>query len=363
MIKAGAYVHIPFCRKKCDYCAFVSRASEVSEEYLSALIGEITRSEHTDLVFDTVFMGGGTPSLLPDGVTTRILDAIRTRFKTELVEVTVEGNPESMTEAKLAELKSAGVNRISMGVQSLDDACLRAVGRVHDKRVALRALESACKHFDNVSVDMMLGLPSRANLAMELDDLVQFPVKHVSAYMLTVEDGTKLSSAVKACEVTLPTEDDAVDEYELVHQKLQAIGMHRYEVSNFATPGYECKHNLKYWRRKPYLGFGVSAHSCVGNERFFNVESIEEYELGKTVAGKEIIDEKTAMFETVMLGLRLDEGVSRKAFYKAFGKDICDVYHNNIARVKDALVVDDEAVRVKSEYTCVLNSLLVEFMD
>lgn len=363
MIKAGAYVHIPYCRKKCDYCAFTSTAGAVPEEYISALIKEITGSVYTDLVFDTVFFGGGTPSLLPEGATARILDAIRSTLKTDLVEVTVEGNPESLTEAKLKELKSAGVNRISIGVQSLDDGCLAAIGRIHDSACAMRALERATRLFDNVSADVMLGLPARKDLGNELNALFTHPISHLSAYMLTVEDGTRLASAVKACEVTLPSEDEAVEEYDLTKAICALHGMHRYEVSNFSKAGKECRHNLKYWRREPYVGFGVAAHSQAYDRRFFNVDDTCAYIGGRTLAGTEVIPEGEAMFETVMLGLRLDEGVSRQAFKSRFGVDVCERYNGAISRTASMLDVTDDYVKVRPEYTCVLNSILVEFMD
>ena len=363
MTKAGAYVHIPFCRKKCDYCAFTSAVGEVSNEYINALVDEITRSKHTDLVFDTLFIGGGTPSLLPDGDTAKIIDAIRARFHTDFREITVECNPESLTDKKLYELKSVGVNRISIGVQSLDDSALKTIGRIHTAGEALGALERTLKLFDNVSVDLMLGLPARRNINCELDALLSYPIKHLSAYMLSVEDGTPLSSSVKACKVIIPDEDVAVTEYDAVLAACAKVGLIRYEVSNFAVPGAECLHNLKYWRRQPYLGFGVAAHSQVGDSRFFNVGDTSRYVGGDTLGGVDKVDEKEAMFETVMLGLRLDEGVSRAEFLNRFGVDLCAHYSNNIARVRDALSIDDERVKVKPEYTCVLNSILVEFMD
>ena len=362
-MKAGAYVHIPYCRKKCAYCAFTSTAGAVSEQYIDALIREIDGSAYTDLTFDTVFFGGGTPSLLPSGATKRIIDAIGKKFSLDPVEITVEGNPESLTQDKLNELKSAGVNRISIGVQSLDDDCLKQIGRIHDKATALKALENACNTFDNVSVDMMLGLPGRHDLKAELLRLTEFPISHLSAYMLTLEEGTPLMQKAHDGKIVLPSEDDAVAEYDLVKAVLESKGFNRYEVSNFAKKGRECRHNLKYWQRKPYLGFGVAAHSCVGDKRFFNTDSTDAYLKGTTLAGEECVDKRSAMFESVMLGLRLDQGLNRKDFLNDYGVDVCAQYKEQIARVRDKLEITADYVRVKPEFTCVLNSILVEFME
>lgn len=364
MMTAGIYVHVPFCKKKCSYCAFSSSEGNVTDQYLDALKREISGSDYSDLVFDTLFFGGGTPSLLPEGETERIISLIKKRFNTSFKEITFEGNPESFTKKKLLELKAAGVNRISMGVQSLSDECLKKIGRIHSADGARRALADATEIFDNVSADFMLGLPGRTSAEREIESLMEFPLSHVSAYMLTLEENTPLYDAVERGEILLPSEDCAVDEYEAVKTALEARGLARYEVSNFARPGNECAHNLKYWERAPYVGFGPSAHSLYREERFFNLADTEAYCSDPfSTKTREQIKKKEAEFEFVMLGLRLDRGVDLSRFREEFGEDALNRYSESIARVRDKIEIKEGKMRVLPKFTPVLNSILVEFLD
>ena len=263
----GLYLHIPFCRQKCVYCDFPSYAGteRFYDGYVQALCREIDASPYAGRAADTVYFGGGTPSLLPEGALPEILVHFRRRFSlTEDAEITVEANPESLTADKAAAWRKAGINRLSIGIQSFNDDLLAFLGRVHTaaegKNAVLAAYDAG---FRNLSLDLMYGLPGQSveDVACDLLLLHELPVVHASIYSLIVEDGTRLKAEVERGKYTLPDDDLLEAMGKTVHEKMHAYGFQHYEVSSYAKPGYQSRHNSKYWQYVPYLGFGVSAHS------------------------------------------------------------------------------------------------------
>ena len=314
----GLYVHVPFCKSRCGYCAFVSSVHEFSQaDYIRALENEIVERVHGAI--DTVFIGGGTPSVLERGLLSRIFATVRrTARLAEDAEITVEANPDSFTPDFIEETLSCGVNRISLGVQSLNDEVLRAAGRRHTAEQALRAVESAVAHFPRVSCDLMIGLPTQTeqDVLTAVDTLSGAGVGHLSLYALSVEEGTPLAHTGYA-----PDEDGSAACYAAAYERIKAHGLNRYEVSNFCREGQACRHNLKYWHREPYIGVGAAAHSFNGTERYSNTEDIGRYIAGDRAAQKTVLTPAEALEEELMLSLRTADGADYKALSSLFNGD------------------------------------------
>ena len=265
------YVHIPFCRSKCNYCAFNSKVGGADEKnfYVDALIDEINfRGDFS--AAETIYFGGGTPTTLTLNQLEKILRAIEKNFSVdERAEISVEANPGTVDENFLRGLKFLGFNRLSLGVQSFDDELLKILGRIHDSRTAKENILLAKKFFSNVSVDLMYGLPNQTleKLRRDVEALKNFDVEHVSIYGLEIEDGTKFFQLARAGKLNLPEENLCADMYDFITKNLPALGFKRYEVSNFAKENFFSRHNLGYWTGKKYFGFGAGAHSFDGKLR------------------------------------------------------------------------------------------------
>lgn len=350
----GIYVHVPFCRTKCTYCAFVSGDydPDLAARYLGALEREIRRAgrDAARPRVDTIFFGGGTPSLLPADELTHLLDVLREAFDVEPnAEITVEMNPGTLTPEKLAAYRAAGVNRASVGVQSFDNRELQSIGRVHDAadaRSALGMLRTA--GFDNVSMDLIAGLPSQTNdvWRANLDAAVALSPDHLSLYLLELHPGTKLARDVEAGRVVRPDDDVAVDMYFLMVDRLADAGFVHYEISNFARRlpnggDRRSRHNEKYWRDAPYFGFGVSAHALVGNERRANARSIKAYVEAVEATGSAVVERtplspRDRATEAIFLGLRRIEGIDLAGFAVRYGFDILDAYREALEPIFEA---------------------------
>jgi oxygen-independent coproporphyrinogen-3 oxidase len=339
---AGIYLHIPFCVRKCAYCDFVSFAEgTVPEAYVEALIHEISlvsRGGSYPAAFDTVFFGGGTPSLLSGEQMGRIMHALNERFDIRAdAERSMEMNPGTVTREKLVAYRSAGINRLSIGLQSTHDTLLGEIGRIHTFAQFEETLMSArAAGFDNINVDLMHGLPNQtlAQYQDSLKTICDLGVEHISAYALILEEHTPLYSRVQQGVLKLPDEDLVADMQNTGIDYLEQRGYHRYEISNFAREGFECRHNLNYWHNGEYLGFGIAAHGVVREKkwtRYANVSTQDEY-LRLLARNKRPLAEpirlspRDEMFECVMLGLRLVSGVSRAAFLARFGLDVVVAY-------------------------------------
>lgn len=334
----GIYIHVPFCLSKCHYCDFCS-VQRVDDEkkahYVDRLCEEIALfarriGERGDApLADTVYFGGGTPTLLSAKQFGHILDAVERNFGIgKDAEITAETNPKSADGKKLAEIRSAGVNRLSIGMQSVHDNELRALGRIHNfedfKTTFSEAREAG---FDNISADLMYGIPlqTRESFASSAKTLASFAPEHISSYCLTVEEGTNFGR--RRDSLILPDDDTVSDMYADMTEILENCGYHKYEISNFARDGKASRHNLKYWHCDDYLGFGVAAHSYFGGMRFAHSRDIDAYLRGESIIIEaEQIGCEEAMNEYAMLGMRLADGVSLKDFKKRFGRDFGEVF-------------------------------------
>jgi len=329
------YIHIPFCERKCNYCAFNSKVSGAEEKnfYVAALVEEINlRGDFSSV--ETIYFGGGTPTTLNLNQLEKILGAVEKNFCVdERAEITIEANPGTVDENFLRGLKTLGFNRLSLGIQSFDDELLKILGRIHDARTAIETVELAKKFFGNVSVDLMYGLPNQTleKLRRDVDTLKTLDAQHVSIYGLEVEEGTKFFELARAGKLNLPDEDACADMYDFITAALPALGFNRYEVSNFAKKNFESRHNLGYWTGKKYFGFGAGAHSFDGKLRTSNVRDVKTYS-EKIFAGEkifsveEVVTRQAAMEEFCFLGLRVVEGISARTFEKIFGENIFDVF-------------------------------------
>ncbi len=374
----GIYIHIPFCERKCPYCDFNTYAGMTSfyERFARALAREIrTEGEQRGRPrARTVFLGGGTPTVLNPDQLALILDAVRVGFDlAENAEITSEANPGTVDRARFQALREMGVNRLSLGAQSFNADELRFLGRIHGVEDIYRAVEAArAAGVDNLNLDLIYGLPGQPMSTWEhsLREAIALAPEHLSCYALTVEEGTPLARWVAEGRVPAPDDDLQADLYARAREMLAEAGYVHYEISNWARPGHMCAHNLIYWRNEPYLGFGPGAHSCDLHRRWWTVRSpqvyIQRVESGEsTEAGGEVLDEQTAMGETMMLGLRLlQEGVNRPGFQARFGRDVLQVYGPILRRLEDLglLEVDDAFVRLTPRAYPIANRVLVEFI-
>ncbi len=389
------YVHVPFCLSKCPYCDFNTYQGIESQfgDYLTAVTGEIeawARALGRPTV-NTIFLGGGTPSYLPDGDVGRILEVIANTYPVRGdAEITAECNPNDLTAEKCVELRAVGINRISMGVQSMDNGLLAMLGRRHDAAEAVAAL-GTCRGagFDNVNLDLMYGLPGQT--LEQWQDTVERVLgqspEHISMYSLTLEDGTPLKRWVEQGRLPEPDPDVAADMYDLARSALRDAGYHHYEISNWCRDGRESEHNLAYWRNLQWLGVGPGAHSSLGSCRFWAVRSPREYarkaaewvamaepwasataervEGVPTVDGLEVIDEATAAAETMFLGLRLLDGMDVAAASERVGIDLTGRYATELEELtEDGLLVreNDGRLRLAEEAYLVANQVFTRFL-
>ncbi|MBQ5588181.1 MAG: oxygen-independent coproporphyrinogen III oxidase [Selenomonadales bacterium] len=360
-MKLGIYIHIPFCKQKCYYCDFPSYAGKEAcqDAYLDALLFEIRKEgrAYQDRIVDTVFFGGGTPSVLPKEALPRIIAALRESFTlADDAEVSAEANPGTVDKEKLTAWREAGIDRISFGVQSFHDSLLRNIGRIHTAEQATDAIKLAREAgFDNINLDLIYGLPSQT-VAMLEDDVkraVSLGIEHISVYGLIVEEDTVLEAMVDEGKVTLPSDEDEEAMYDHVTTHLEDIGYLRYEISNYARDGKVCRHNLKYWQFAEYLGLGSAAHSFVAGKRFANERSIDDYIRRMTEEGTARLDDEAETIEElrgeyVFLALRTTEGIDTEDFQKTFGMDFFVQYGDIINRMmtQGLLMRDGRYVRL-----------------
>lgn len=351
----GIYIHIPFCKSKCFYCDFYSRSecsNSVIEEYIDTVIKEIL--ENTELLCNrkirTVYFGGGTPSLIDSKYITKILDVIRL-FEPEIEEITIEANPESLSFDKLKDYYVAGVNRLSLGLQSANNTTLKNIGRVATVEMFEKAYNDAVQAgFTNISSDLIIGLPNETidDFTCSIDYLLSKEyIKHISAYSLEVHQNTKLDFLLTNGFLELPSDTEEREMKYLLDKRLEENGFTRYEISNYAKPGYESKHNSSYWNQVEYIGLGVAAASFVNSTRYTNISDIDKYieYMKQGINIKEDVEEMDdidLMKEYIILRLRLKEGILHKDFKELFKKDIYEVYKEQIDKlVNDGLLINN----------------------
>lgn len=362
----GIYVHIPFCESKCHYCAFASfvKREEEQTKYIFSLIEEIkgfAKNEKREI--DTIYIGGGTPTVLSIPLMKKLIDALKENFIwNENLEFTIEANPCSLTQEKLIFYKDNGINRISLGVQSLQNDKLKAIGRRHDYNEALNKIKLAGKYFKNISCDMLIGLPNmdKEKFLSEIEMLTSINIKHISAYMLQIESGTPLAKMVDNKEIFLPDDDESVNAYEEMTKLLAKKGFERYEVSNFAREGYESKHNFKYWTGEEYVGFGLGAHSFINGTRHANASSFEGY-YKREIVQKENLTNTQKIEEHIMLGLRCKAGVS-KDYLKSKGYEIENNENFIEFRQKGVLIENRDNITLNPDFYGVSNFIIASLL-
>jgi len=379
----GAYVHIPFCARKCAYCDFASEGLEeagglsVARRYVDALAIETDMramsEEFHGAPVETIYLGGGTPTILPPEWMAEVLVRLSNRFAFEDgAEVTIEANPGTVDEPKIAALLAAGVNRLSVGVQSFSDETLRTLGRIHTAAEAQEAIAAARRAgCANISLDLMYGVPRQSleEWRESLAAAVECGVEHISAYALTVEEGTGLQAQIESGELPAPDDDLAADMYLDAEQILGEAGFEHYEISNFARPGLECRHNRRYWADDEYLGLGASAHSFRGGVRWNNADDLRVYtewiERGRLpVVRAEALSARERVGEMLMVGLRRAEGVSEEEIERRCGLGPREVFGEEIRGLcgDGLLVAEGGRLAIPREKWLLSNEVLAEFV-
>jgi oxygen-independent coproporphyrinogen III oxidase len=367
----GLYVHVPFCVSKCAYCDFASYAGREADipRYVDAVIREITRrgAETGHPQADTIFLGGGTPSLLDECQATRILDSLFEAFPIEEgAEVTCECNPGTLATPFAQALRKAGVNRLSMGAQARQARLLRLLGRIHHWEQVIASVEIAREAgFDNINLDLMFGLPTQtvSDVRETLEAALALAPTHLSCYGLIVEEGTPICRDITVGKLALPDEEIEREMYELARQTLAEHGFHQYEISNFAREGYACRHNVGCWTRIPYLGFGCAAHSFFEECRTMNPSKLDAYLAGEEPKAERISREESR-FESMMLGLRMTRGVKNEEFTRMHGISIREAFGDKLDKpIGGGLLQWHEgALRLTRLGMDLQNSVLVDLM-
>ena len=376
MDKFGIYVHIPFCKKKCKYCDFISFScfNEKEEEYVECLIKEIQNRKNSKVV-STVYIGGGTPSIISSKNIIKILDAIYSNFNIlQDAEITIEVNPGTVTKEKLEDYKKAGINRISIGLQSGENRILELIGRIHTYEEFLKTYNLAREiGFDNINVDLMLAIPTQTEkeLLDSVNKVIDLNPEHISLYSLILEEGTELEELISREELKLLDEDIERKMYWDTKHLLEKKDYKHYEISNFSKKGFESNHNLDCWNQEEYLGFGLAAHSYFANKRFSNIddlnkyiENIENNKFEENVVLHEAQDKQSKMKEYMLLGLRKIEGVRISEFEKKFRINPLFYFRFEISKLTDEglLEVDLDNIKLTEKGLDLANKVFEEFV-
>ena len=367
----GLYVHIPFCVKKCaycDFCSFINTDFPEKSEYIEALCKEIDSYKNKGIALDTIFFGGGTPSLLSGDEFLKIVDHICSTFSiSDNLEFTIEANPKTLIRENLSVYVSAGVNRVSLGLQSANQDELSALGRIHnyDEFVESYLLIRECG-IDNINVDLMYGIPEQTkdSFLSTLERVTKLSPEHISVYGLILEEETPLYKSID--KYSIPTEDEECDMYYLAADFLRGAGYSHYEISNYAKKGYKCQHNLKYWRCEEYIGVGLSAHSYFDGKRFGNTNDRYAYLNDKCgiISLEECVNSDSLAYELVMLGLRLSDGFSRTEYENITGSDFFVGREKQINKLIESgyLMVSGDRIALTEKGFYVSNTILTELI-
>ena len=375
MIAAGLYVHIPFCSSRCSYCDFATGLyqSELAETYVRAVVEEIRSSREVKEHVDTVYFGGGTPSLLSPPQLDRILCALREKFEIDEAEITLEINPGSVNSDKLREFQRLGVNRASFGAQTFDDAELAKLGRSHTASDALKTFaELRNAGFANVSFDLIAGLPGQtlAGWKRNIEIALDLQPEHLSFYLLEVHSGTPLAEHIRRGIQPVPDDDLAGVMYEWMLERASEAGYEHYEISNLCRPGFHSRHNVKYWTSAPYYGFGCSAHSYDGRTRRWSnhrdvLKYVELIEKGAPpVVDEQQLSEIDMRSEAVFLGMRLMRGIDIRRYREAFGVDLRNEHGEDLDRFCKAGLIEfnGDLVRLTRSGALLSNEVFAAFV-
>ena len=378
------YIHYPFCKSKCPYCDFNSHVRDNIDHtaFLQAYQNEIEffAPRLKGRKINTIFFGGGTPSLMPLSLVEKILTTISNCWQLdESCEITLEANPTSFESSKFADFKKAGINRLSIGVQALNDADLKFLGREHSAAEAISVIKNAAKIFENFSFDLIYARPQQTleSWSLELREALQFNTKHLSLYQLTIEKGTKFFSEFKQKKFIMPDENLATNFYNLTNEISASNGLELYEISNYAKKGYQCKHNLVYWQGGDYLGIGAGAHSRVffdGTKNRSAIMMLHEPKLwlekalaqGAATQIVEEISTTETLEELILMGLRLKEGIDNIIFQQFFSKNIAEIFNfQKLQRLMDEglIEISDKNIKISDEGRILTNAIIVKFTE
>ncbi len=360
MKEIGIYVHIPFCKNKCNYCDFVSftNREEMIGKYIKCLKKEIQSINKNSYKINTIYIGGGTPSFIDSKYIIEILETIRNKFEVEKnAEITIEINPGTANEEKLKKYISIGINRISIGLQSTNNKILKQIGRIHTYEEFLNTYNMARKvGFENINVDLMLALPNQTVEVLEdsVENVIKLNPEHISIYSLILEEGTKMEELVDNKKIQLPSDEIERKMYWSMKNKLEQNGYIHYEISNFSKKGYESKHNINCWNQKEYIGFGLAAHSYINNKRFCNTNNIEYYlkniennNIKANIEICEVQNEDEKQKEYMLLGLRKIDGVDVQEFKKKFVNNPIYLYRKELQKLVNENLIEIDLNNIK----------------
>ncbi|WP_216830073.1 radical SAM family heme chaperone HemW [Alkalihalobacterium elongatum] len=372
------YVHIPFCEHICHYCDFnkVFLQGQPVDEYIQAIDNELEAAadNYFTAPIETIYIGGGTPTALSAKQLEKLLFSLHNHFSLtkDLKEWTVEVNPGGVTDDQLYVLREFGVNRLSIGVQTFDPNLLKQIGRTHQPQDIYRTIDLARqKGFDNITVDLMFGLPKQTIQSFEdtLKDAFSLEIEHFSAYSLKVEEKTVFYNLLRKGKLPLPTEDEEAVMYERLIEQMNKHGYYQYEISNFAKRGYESKHNLIYWNNEEYFGIGAGAHGYINGVRYANIGPVQKYiqsinDTKKARIEAHQLTQNEKMEEEMFMGLRKLEGVSQRRFYERFGVNLMDLYHKQIEDLiqSQLIEVDNDKVRLTRKGVFLANEVFEQFL-
>lgn len=374
MNKVGIYIHIPFCLKKCDYCDFYSLPNSVNKQdiYVNALLNELSFYEKKlkNYSVSSIYFGGGTPSLLSIKNIKMILNKIKRLNVMDNIEITLEANPETLTYKYLLELLSCGINRLSIGMQSMDNSILNNIGRVHTKEKFIAQFENARKvGFKNISIDVMFGFYKQSikDLMDTLEEVVSLSPEHISCYSLIIEEGTKIYEDLEKKLIQEADEDLVVLMYNKMSDFLKQYDYNRYEISNFSKKGFESKHNTSYWKNNEYIGIGASASSYIDSTRYKNIMNIDEYIKSNGVCEKiefEKLSKNDLISEYFFLGLRMDDGVSIRQFEERFEMSIYSLFEKEIKKLlsQELIMIENDTLRLTEKGISVSNYVFNYFI-
>ena len=379
-MELGVYIHIPFCVKKCDYCDFISYPNkfELQEKYIDKLLEEIQDNKEllSQNEVTTIYIGGGTPSSIRPELIEKVLNKIykvsNIDLKKQHPEITIEVNPGTLKSSYPQLYKKCGINRLSIGLQSTNDRILKSIGRIHNYQQFLDTYNEAIKAgFENINVDLMLGLPGQSisDLKESLEAVVNLKPepKHISVYSLIVEEGTPIENKLKNGDIKLPDDEEERNQYTYTKKFLELNGYNHYEISNFAKTGYESKHNMNCWEQKQYIGFGLAAHSYINRIRYSNTEDLKKYLNNKSEDVK-IIHEKQSKKdeekEYMLLGLRKLDGVKIQNFKKKFGENPIYLFKEELEKLveEELIEIDLDQIKLTTKGLDLANIVWEEFV-
>ncbi len=373
-MEIGIYIHIPFCIRKCHYCSFnsVEYKQDLIEQYINAMLKEIERRSRDIKQYKakSIYIGGGTPTIFKPAHLNMILDSCGRHFNLQdNIEITIEANPKTVDDNKLLELKSAGFNRISIGIQSFNDDELKLLGRQHNSDDAISAFKAArCANFNNIGIDLIYGIPYQKIEDWEdtLAKAIELNPEHISVYSLSIEKGTLFDKYAAEDKIFPLSDDEAADMYNTAYTKLMEAGYIPYEISNFSKPGYSSRHNQIYWSNEEYIGIGAGAYSYINKKRSWNISDISKYiEMnGDAIEGQEALKTGQILAETIMVRLRTIDGVDIDRLNSMFKIDFLNKYKEKISKLTDARLIEivDNHLKLTRKGILLMNEVVVEFV-